>query len=153
MHSHTHVRTHARTHTHTHMHSHTHTLRPHHVPTAPFPPGSLTSPHLSDSEQLQILYNLTEPQVIQTTGSWDREFDSFGSNRNASAAQLTTFLRGALLNDGNFTELFNSRSENDYTSGMWDGDVTLVVHVTGLTLPAVFKVGGVCVCVRVRACA
>ena len=73
-------------------------------------------------------------------GSYDTRFDDFTSNRNESGTNLTTFAHDSIRDTENFTLLFEEAVENDYTSRMWDRDVTLVLRVSGLNSPSQFRI-------------
>lgn len=87
-----------------------------------------------------MLVNLTEPMAINTRGSFDRRFDSFSSSENQSDSTLTTFAHADIRSLDNFSAIFDEALENDYTSQMWDGDVTLVLYVRNLNSPSSFRI-------------
>ena len=104
---------------HTHMHTHTHT----------------------GSENLWVLRNLTDPISLGGESTHKDKLDDFGSTKSANKSQLFSFTRPLIRTSTNFTSIFNTASENDYTHHMWNGDVTLIIFVSNLTNPMTFKVG------------
>lgn len=92
------------------------------------------------TENLFVLVNLTDVLVLSPLGSYEKRFDSFSSNRNLSLAQLTSFTHPSFRNSTNFTALFEEATEDDYTSQMWDNDVTLVLHLSNLNSPSTFRI-------------
>lgn len=91
------------------------------------------------SENYWVLANLTDPIIVRGRGRFTREFDDMSGNRNRSSGQLFSFVRPRLRSTSNFTELFYSRTENDYTSRLWNGHIALIVHVSNLTSPLTYK--------------
>ena len=87
-----------------------------------------------------MLANLTDPIRVTGGGKFTRDLDDMSGNRNISASQLFTFVHPRLRATSNFTDLFYSRTEHDYTNKMWNGDVALIVHVYNLTSPLSYKV-------------
>ena len=105
-------------------------------------PSLSLTPHSprAGSENYWVLANLTDPITVRGTGSFSREIDDKSGNKNASESQLFSFARSSLRNSPNFTELFFSRTEHDYTSKLWNGDVALIIRVYNLTQPLSYKV-------------
>ena len=104
------------------------------------PPVSLSPLSPIVSENYWVLANLTDPIRVTGGGKFTRELDDMSGNRNISASQLFTFVQPRLRATSNFTDLFYSRTEHDYTNKMWNGDVALIVHVYNLTSPLSYKV-------------
>ena len=92
------------------------------------------------SEDLWVLANLTNPLVLESLGSHEQSFNGFTSNSNSSLAQLHSFARPSLSHLSNFTDILNDAVENDYTSAMWDQDTTLVIYVSNLSSPMIFRI-------------
>ena len=90
----------------------------------------------TESEQYQVLVNLTEPRLLNKTDSFDMLIDDFSSNNT----ELFTFAHENIMNTSNFTELFNSAIANDYTTSLWDGDVALIIRVFNVSSRVVYKV-------------
>ena len=111
---------HTRTHTHAHTHTYTHTH--------------------TGSQNLWLLANLTEPITVTNRNSFDRNFGSFQGTNNVSLSNLFSFAQPSIRATPNFTELFNTAVENDYTNHMWDQDVTLVIYIFNLTDTVQYKV-------------
>lgn len=111
-------------------------------PSPPHPP----SPHLLTpsfplgSENLWVLANLTESLAIGPRGSFEMRYNSFSSNNNQSNSILTSFAHSNIRDLDNFSVIFDSAVENDYTSHMWDGDVTLILYVRNLNSPSSFRI-------------
>lgn len=94
----------------------------------------------AESESLWVLANLTDVIVLEHLATHTQAFDDFTSNSNVSVAQVHSFVGPTILEQSNFTGIFNSAVENDYTKSMWDGDVTLVIYLSNLTRPMTFKI-------------
>jgi Fanconi anemia group I protein len=92
------------------------------------------------SEDLWVLANLTDALVLESLGSHEQSIHGFTSNSNSTLAQLHSFARPSLKRLSNFTDIFNSAVENDYTSPMWDEDTTLVIYIYNLSSPMRFKI-------------
>jgi len=84
--------------------------------------------------------NLTDRITLRNQGSFDRSFDNFQSNKLANLSNVFSFARPSLRTTPNFTALFNAAVENDYTSHMWDKDVTLVIYLYNLTSSVQYKI-------------
>ena len=87
-----------------------------------------------------MLTNLTDPITLKSLDSDQRSFAGFTSNSNHSLAQLFSFARPSLAKLSNFTDIFNSAVENDYTNSMWDEDTSLIIYLSNLTRPMTFKI-------------
>jgi hypothetical protein len=87
-----------------------------------------------------VLTNLTDVLEVPATGSLDRRYDSFSSSENESDPILTSFTHPPIRDSENFSEIFNQAVRNGYTNHMWDGDVTLVLHVSNLNNPSTFRI-------------
>ena len=94
----------------------------------------------TESENLWVLTNLTDSIVLAPIGSHTQSFNSFTSNSNSSLARLHSFARPSIQQLPNFTDIFNSAVENDYTNSMWDGDASLVIYIFNLTTPMRFRI-------------
>lgn len=95
---------------------------------------------LAVSEDLWILANLTDPIQLNDGQIYDKTLGSFSSNSNETFAQLFSFTNPTLRNSLNYTELLEDNSENEYTSRMWDSDVSLVVFLSGLSNPTTLRI-------------
>ena len=95
---------------------------------------------LAVSEDLWVLTNLTDPIQLNQGENYDTNLEAFGSNANATAAQLFSFTNPSIRNSPNFTELLINNAENAYTSHMWEGDVSLVIFLSNLTNPSTVKI-------------
>jgi len=94
---------------------------------------------LTVSEDLWLLANLTDPVLLNATDSYDVNYEAFDSNTNSSFAQLFSFANPSIRTSPNFTQLLIDNSENEYTSFMWDQDVSLVVYLSNLHSPSQFR--------------
>ena len=94
-----------------------------------------------------MLANLTDPIKVTGGGQFTRDLDDRSGSRNRTDPRLFSFAHPQLRSTSNFTELFNSRTEHDYTNKMWNGDVALIIHVYNLTNPLSYKV---CTCVFIN---
>ena len=94
----------------------------------------------TESENLWVLANLTDPIALKSLDSDKHSFAGFASNSNLSLAQLFSFARPTLIRSANFTDIFNVAVENDYTNSMWNKDTTLVIYLSNLTRPMMFKI-------------
>ncbi len=71
---------------------------------------------------------------------FDNNWGSFESNTNTSFPLLFSFTNPTLRDTLNFTELLVDNSENEYTSLMWDSDVSLVIYFSNLTNPTSLRI-------------
>lgn len=102
--------------------------------------GHFVTPLISVSEGLWVLANLTNPIRVRGGGQFSRDLDDRSGDRNSTVPRLFSFAHPRLRDTHNFTNLFYSRTENDYTKDMWNGDVALIVHVSNLTSQIIYKV-------------
>ncbi len=78
--------------------------------------------------------------TIAVGESFDRRFDNFDSPDNRSFSSISSFVHLSIRETFNFSTLFDEAVDDDYTRHMWDGDVTLVLHVTNLTAPSSLRI-------------
>ncbi len=81
--------------------------------------------------------NITEQLTVAPLGFYETRLDDFSSDNDTF---LTSFAHPSIRATENFTLLVEEAMVNEYTSKMWDEDVTLVLHVSGLANPSEFKI-------------
>lgn len=74
---------------------------------------------------------------VTPRGIYDTRLDNFFTDNETI---LSSFANPSIRSTENFTLLLEEAMVNDYTSHMWDGDVSLVIHVSKLNNPSEFKI-------------
>ena len=91
------------------------------------------------SQKFYLLYPVSY-YTIHQTGSYSISLPNDTSSSSHNDSLLYTFARPSITNTANFSLLRSLASSSDYTESLWNGDVKLVVYISGLSSGCVYKV-------------
>ena len=78
--------------------------------------------------------------TIRRLGSYSITLPDDNTPNYNNESLLFTFARPLITNTANFSLLRSRASSSDYTESLWDGDVKLVVYISGLYTGCEYKV-------------
>eukprot|EP00731_Ephydatia_muelleri_P020317 Em0013g44a len=91
------------------------------------------------SQKFYLLYPVSY-YTIHQTGSYSISLPNDTSSSSHNDSLLYTFARPSITNTANFSLLRSLASSSDYTESLWNGDVKLVVYISGLSSGCVYKI-------------
>ena len=91
------------------------------------------------SQKFYLLYNVSY-HTIRRLGSYSITLPDDNTPNYNNESLLFTFARPLITNTANFSLLRSRASSSDYTESLWDGDVKLVVYISGLYTGCEYKI-------------